>query len=96
MKEKWSFNGESFRNLDNFDKDGNSSGINIVDLPNHAEKGHFPYCLVYHNGSVFYCYVALNYFPRVQLLAKTNKRVIKWTSIKNVAPIINTQTQRII
>jgi len=96
LKEKWSFKGGTFRNLDNFDKDGKSSGISISDLPNHAEEGHFPYCLVWHNGSVLYCYVGKQYFPRVQLLAKTNKRVIKWTSVKNVAPIMNTQTQRII
>ena len=96
MKEKWSFNGESFRNLDNFDKEGNSSGISIFDLPKHNKENEHSYCLVWHNGSVFYCYVSGNYFPRVQLLAKTNLRVIKWTSVKNVAPIMNTQIQRII
>lgn len=84
-KEKWEFQGESYRNLLNF--------LNLEEfhkLPIHNDLL-FSYRKVYHNGQIFAAYYRndrLNLFD-------LKGRFIKRTSYKNCSPIFNITKKKV-
>ena len=91
----WEYENTYFRKLDNFDKDGKSSGFSYWDLPKHSQGRDYldTLGLVYHWGRVYYFLYGGNYCPRGQLLDVNTLNVLQWVHIRNVAPIFNTETK---
>lgn len=92
IKLEWEFEGERFRKLDNFDKKGNSSGINVKDLPHHTVEIYKNAKLVFYRGLVYYL---LHEYPRCILYFTNGKGCIR-TSITNIAPIFNVTKKEIV
>ena len=95
---EWKHEDFYFRKLENFDKYGKSSGINWTDLPSHQVETirNVELKCVYHWGRVYYIIYGENYAPKGQLVDIYKLQVVRWVDIKNVAPILNIGTQKIV
>lgn len=91
-KLEWEFEGEKFRKLDNFDKNGNSNKTNLKELPNHNFEIYKDAKLVFYRGRVYYL---LRTYPRCILFFTNGKNYVR-TSITNVAPIFNITKKEIV
>lgn len=101
VKHEWEFNNKLFRKLDNFESDNNKISSNYIlgkDIPYH-EISSKPYLgkviLVYHCGRVYYHTVSYNGYPQGQLIDLKNLQLVKWTRLKNCAPIFDVGLKKI-
>jgi len=96
-KDSWEYLGVNYRKLDNF----GSGDISWESVPQHQitvpETSYgFWYKIVWHQGNVYHALDNGNYFPQIPLFdIKTNKAV-KWTNVKNLAPVFNVDDKVII
>lgn len=104
-KETWEFQGELFKKLDNFEvntyknvwKNNEYWFLNYKDIPYH-EFGFTSGHIVYYQGKLYVANINGNYFPRTMLF-KLNYKFpdkIKWTNLKNCAPVFNINKKEII
>ncbi len=98
IKHEWEFEHSSYKKLDNFDKNGKSSGFSYWDLPEHSQGRDYldTLRLVYHWGRVYYFLYGGNYCPRGQLLDIKTLKLLQWAHIKNVAPLFNTDIKSLV
>jgi hypothetical protein len=93
----WVFEGRRYKNLDNFDSNGNSYGFKWTDLPLHEVDG-YAYSglkIVCHWGRVYYFICSGNYFPRGQLVEMKTLKIVQWADIKNCSPVFNYTTKKL-
>ena len=101
VKHEWKHEHSYYRKLDNFEQDGNYFSKNYIlgkDIPFHTNPsktywGNF--ILVYHQGKVYYHTISYNGYPQGQLLDINTFQSVKWTRLKNCAPIFNENTKKI-
>lgn len=98
IKHEWQYDHSYFKKLDNFDRNGNSYGFSWAEVPNHKIDGyHFTNLkLVYHWGRVYYMIYGGGYAPKGQLVDTNKLQIVQWIDIKNVAPIFNIGTKKIV
>lgn len=100
VKHEWIFNHSHFRKLDNFEQDNWRISANYdlgKDVPYHkTEKSYLgSVILVYHWGKVYYHTVSYNGYPQGNLIDINTFEIVKWTKLKNCAPIYNIGTKKI-
>ena len=100
-KFEWFHNGTWFKKLENFDmgtyRVENYNGLN--DIPFHdIGKSYLGKCMiVLYQGRLYYTFISGNYFPQMQLVDFHTKELThKWTNIKNLSPVFNKTTKKII
>lgn len=100
VKHSWEFENTTFKKLDNFDKDGKSSGFSYWDLPKHNKEEKWWYLkelrLVYHWGRVYYLLYGGDHYSRGQLVDVNTLKILQWVDTRNVAPIFNTETKTLV
>ena len=98
IKEEWMFENSHFKKLENFDANGNGSGFKWTDIPLHKVDGYTYSTLkiVYHWGRVYYMLCGGSYFPKGQLVDTKTLKIVQWVDIKNVAPVFNVGTKKIV
>lgn len=101
VKHEWKHDYSYYRKLDNFQTDGFRISSNYLlgkDIPYHKLEDK-PYCgsliLVYHWGRVYYHTVSYNGYAQGQLMDINTFEFVKWTRLKNCAPIFNINTKKI-
>jgi hypothetical protein len=100
-KFEWTHEGTKFRKMENFEM-GQWSVTNYnfpKDIPMHdIGKSYLGKCfIVVYHGRLYYTFLSGNYFPQMQLVDFHTKDLVgKWTNIKNLAPIMNKTTKKII
>lgn len=93
IKHEWTYNYSSYKKLDNLDDNllmyykMGKYNLNDTYLSNLK--------LVYHWGKVYYLLYGGQYAPKGQLIDIKTGNILRWVHIKNVAPIINTNTKQI-
>lgn len=101
-KYEWVWNYEEYKKLDNFEctKFKSITNYNIdKDIPQHTTDCLYTpnYFIVMYKGQLYYTFRSGNYYPQMQLVDfHTKKLTGKWTSIKNLAPVFNKTTKKII
>lgn len=95
-KYEWEHDGVTFRKLDNFDDNFNP----MKDIPYHTDIMNnvigSAFIVMYH-GRLYYTFMSGNYYPQMQLIDFHTKSLTgKWTNIRNLAPVFNTKTKKII
>ena len=100
VKHEWEFDHSYFKKIENFDSNGNSSGFNWSDIPSHKVDGSYSYShlkIVYHWGRIYYMICGGGgYFPKGQLVDIKTLKILQWVDIKNVSPVFNTGTKKIV
>jgi hypothetical protein len=98
VKHEWIHDFSNFRKLDNFDFRLSSNYLLGKDVPYHKLENK-PYygnlVLVYHWGKIYYHTVSYNGYPQGQLMDINTFKFVKWTRLKNCAPIFNVNTKKI-
>ena len=85
---EWEFLGVKYKKLPNF-----TLNYNFENLSFHDEN----IIIVLYQGKIYNCHFNGLHFPRVQLTNFFHTPMIKkWTHIKNLAPILNCETNKII
>jgi hypothetical protein len=101
VKHEWEFNHKLFRKLDNFEGNNHRISSNYIlgkDIPFHniPNKPYFgKVILVYHCGKIYYHTVSYNGYPQGQLIDLKNFELVKWTRLKNCAPIFDVGLKKI-
>ena len=91
----------NFRKLDNFEASEHSLSTNYIlgkDVPYHTleNKPYYgSFILVYHWGRIYYHTVSYGGYAQGQLMDINTFQTIKWTRLKNCAPIFNVNTKNI-
>jgi hypothetical protein len=99
-KHEWCYDGVWYKKLDNFEM-GKWSVENynlLKDIPLHdIGKSYLGSCIiVLYQGRIYYTFFNGNYTPQMQLIDfKTKQLTGKWTNIKNLAPVFNKNTKKI-
>jgi hypothetical protein len=93
-KFEWEYNGTHFKKLDNFEIINTFKGIPLHDIG----KPHLGKCMiVMYHGKLYYTFLSGSYYPQMQLVDFHTKELTnKWTNIRNLAPIFNKTTKKII
>ena len=101
-KFEWTYDGNEYKKLDNFEIDENCTLINYIvgkDVPFHSFNDvsiNNLFIVLYH-GRLYYTFMSGNYYPQMQLIDFHTKQLTsKWTNIKNLAPVFNKTTKKII
>ena len=101
VKHEWVHNYTSYKKIDNFEQNNwrISDNYNLgKDVPYHNIKEK-PYLgsvvLVYHWGNVYYHTVSYNGYAQGQLIDINTFEFVKWTQLKNCAPIFNIDEKKI-
>ena len=99
-KYSWEYKGTKFKKLDNFEIDNSGKITNYnfnLDIPQHNFESLGKYFIVLHQGRLYYTFIYNNYYPQMQLISFHNKQLTnKWTNIKNLSPVFNCDTKKII
>lgn len=94
VQHEWKYNHSYFKKLPNFEsKELEQLSINVPQHDIHYK--HSNYFLVYHLGRVYYHTGNINGYNTGQLLNFKTLEFVKWTALKNCAPIINTNTKKV-
>lgn len=98
---EWHHKHNWFRKMDNFEMGPYKvENYNITkDIPMHdIDKSYLGKCfIVLYHGRIYYTFLSSGYFPQMQLVDFHTKNLTgKWTNIKNLAPIFNKTTNKII
>lgn len=98
IKHEWVYENKRFKKLDNFDKNAKSCDFHWVQIPSHKVDGyHFTNLkFVYHWGRVYYIIYGGNYAPKGQLVDIKKLQIVQWVDIKNVAPVFNIETKKVV
>lgn len=100
VNHSWTFEGKSYRKLDNFE----DSGYRIIsnynggsDIPRH-KTGSMAYddmILVYHWGKVYYFTISYNGYKQGQLVDTKTLSHVRWAQAKHCAPIFDETRKKI-
>jgi hypothetical protein len=100
INHEWKFEHSNYRKMDNFSNDFNDSGSQWIKVPFHKVEGlgfnGNKLKFVYHWGRVYYIIYGGHYAPKGQLLDVNTLKILQWVHIKNVAPIFNVGTKKIV
>lgn len=102
-KYEWEYESIKFKKLDNFEFNNNGISISNYNIEKDLHFHDFGISwlgkciIVMYHGILYYTFFNGNYFPQMQLIDfKTKELVGKWTNIKNLAPVFNKTTKKII
>ena len=100
-KFKWEYGGHQFKKMGNFEFDSTGNFIKNYNIYKEIPKQEIMWCgscfTVLYHGRLFYTFISGNYFPQMQLIDFHTKELTgKWTNIKNLSPVFNITTNKII
>jgi hypothetical protein len=97
VKDEWKYDYSHFRKLDNFNKDWSNYKIG-TEVPYHdiPQINRSNVIMVYYWGKIYYHTINYNGTEKGQLICPKTFRFVKWCSLKNCAPVMNTNTKKII